>query len=293
MVLALGFNLVYIVVKNKKTTDGLFFIFLELINYTEKSISKMEQIMKDLLPLGVQLDFLQNASVNKIKGIFGKDANKVFNFLNSVNINEKAKKLKQNEEKYIKIISLSPPKRINNLQFLALITAIYCFYVLICAPYEDYINNFNTSLILVNIVFIITGVILVLLDITSWNRIISVIISALCILFSILIIAGSRNDWHFIISFNKIFPSTILYHNYWITSLICFGSFLLYILFSILGTIISQFFYFYIYFSSYNILKMMKIFRKHDSQIENAMIESLNFPQQLQNININFTDKTL
>ena len=277
----------YVVLRKSEDRNALFFLFLHYITSPEETIKKIDSKIKIFQSIYVKLKFLQKLSVGEILKTFGnKDGKQLLNTISSsleYNLEEKLAPIAKRITKVIDRFS-----NINNLQLLALLTAVYSFYVAISAPYERFfVVNFNSTLLLTNIVIIILGVLLVLLDITLSNRLryIPKCLFVLCFLLSTCIICGVRDSW---IQFDSPFVNILLYRNYWITILVCFGGFILYIVSSLIGVFISGVFHLYIsavsFFPERELQKSAKII---DAQVlNNAIITKLNPTQVLKDINM-------
>ena len=289
LVLALGSNLMYVVLRKSENRNALFFLFLKYINppAPKETIKKIDEKIKNFKSKYVKLEFLRKLSVDAIQNTFGsKEGKQLLNTITSEdNLQEKLGRIAEKLTKVTERFST-----INNLQLLALISTVYSFYVVISAPYERFfVVNFNSTLLLTNIVIIISGCLLVLLDLTLNNRFryIPQCLFVLCLLLSTSIICGLRISW---IQFDSSFVNTLLDHNYWITALVCFAGFVLYIISSIIGVFISWGFHLHISFISFfperKLQKSVEIVKAKVtvSQLNEAIITHLNPTQLLEDI---------
>ena len=297
LVLALGFNLVYVVLRKsedrKAFKEALFFLFLLSISSSEKTIEKIEKKIKTFRSKAVKLNFLnvylKFLAVDKIIEIFGsKDGRQLV--LHAIDSGESPyENLCKKLEQIAKIVAKISERfsSINNLHLLALITTVYSLYVVISAPYEQLLAiDFNFMLLNTNIIIIISGCFLVLLDLILKDRFrcIPICLFVLCLLFVVCTILGllSIGEW--------ILPDKLLYHNYWITALVCFSGFILYIISTIIGALILLICHLWIlivsFFPERKLIKIVKIVDAKVPNLDETIAESLKPAEVFQNIEI-------
>jgi len=256
LVFALGFNLYYIVVrKNDNNGNALFFKFLGTLvsEYLGKKILQNIQIIER-----------QNIAFN-----FYKNSLKSLNFLHActrsgkkiVNIISDEIEDSPKIEDSLKILSEYVEKSkyypaYNNFPIVAFITGAYCLYILISAPYESLISHYNVSLAKTNLVLIFIGCLFTFHDLITEKQQISKVFIWTVLSFSVFIyLVLLITSW---IKLNILFDKTYLFHNYWITILVCFEGFIFYIFFTIMRNIILLFKFYYSYWIKFSIDKKMK-----------------------------------
>jgi len=255
IVLALGFNLAYIVVENIDLKR--FFRFLNLFNHFQDYFEKIKKGIIEQVKVLMCGEDLSASTTEKTDAQYLEKFEDIEKKINST-----ANKYKN------KLSTFSNPKE---MHLSALLFAIYSFYVLISAPYECKDINFNASLVPINILLLIGGMVLVVFEQTSKKKMISAFIFFLCLFLSLLFIYGSKDGWGWIDSLNNIFKTTLkilLVNNYWITALICFGCFIMCTLYFLIGRFTTTSIY-VVYISAFYIFykfRYYKLSNKMDSK---------------------------
>jgi hypothetical protein len=223
LVLAIGCNLIYIVNRDNNDNKLSFFLFLKRINNTEEAIKKLSEDDKYKAVISSKLKECRQKTIQEIENEYGKKDSDFI--LKNRNI-ELSSKL----ENYKKIMCFFT--NVDKLQYIALITFIYSFFVALLVPYK--FGFFNEVLLIINIVILLFSIALLIYDITVkiksiMRKIIFLIITSICLIIVWFLGSSFKYD-------------NILHCNYAITILVCFTGFILYTILHIIGYIVSLFF---------------------------------------------------